>query len=62
MTTLTINDLSRNEKMDRDGMADVRGGMLNLMPPHRSAVLTDLFWGVAPYSPTINVAPDMVVQ
>ena len=30
MTTLTIKDLSRNEEMDRDGMADVRGGMLNL--------------------------------
>jgi hypothetical protein len=32
MTTLTINDLSRNEEMDRDGMAGVRGGDSQLAP------------------------------
>jgi hypothetical protein len=59
MTTLTINDLCRNEEMGRDGLADVRGGMLNLTPADQSAVWIDHFWGFPSYSPTLNVAPGM---
>ena len=54
MTTLTINDLSRNEEMDRDGMADVRGGMLTLS---RSDL--DIYrW----YSPTLTFFPGSITE